>query len=158
MAATGAGLAVGSHGSLTDDLNLDLTFTFPERQLHALGDALTIARAHDNPIDYQLDAVLELLAQLRRLFQPAQLSVDPRPRKAPGSVFSKQLTELALAMLHQGRKDLQLRSLGKLQQVRDDLLGGLAVNLLATEMAVLNPYSRVEHTKVVVDLGDRTHG
>ena len=115
MAATGPGLAVGSHGSLTDDLNLDLTFTFPERQLHALRDALTVTRAHDDPIHHQLDAVLELLAQLRRLFQPAQVSIDPRPREASGGVFSKQLTELALAMLHQGRKDLQLRRLGKLQ-------------------------------------------
>ena len=81
------------------------------RGLDRLREALAHPLLHHQPVDHDRDVVLELLVELDRLVQPAQLAVDPGPRVALGPHLVEQPPVLALAPADHRRHDHEPRPL-----------------------------------------------
>lgn len=105
-------------------------------------------------VDDHLDGVLLLLLERGRLGELDGLAVDPSAAVALGLEVGEEVDELALALAHQRREDLEAAALGQAQDLVDDGLRGLpgdgAVALGAVRLA--DPGE--EQPEVVVDLGD----
>ena len=97
-----------------------------ERGLDRVGQAAlgagVVALGHE-PVDDDLDGVLDLLLQLGRLGQRDDLAVDAGPREALGLELGEQVDVLALAALDDRREHLEAGAVGQLEQPVDDLLG-----------------------------------
>ncbi len=108
---------------------------------------------HHQPVDDDGDVVFELLVEDDLLVEPAQLAVDLDPRVALEPHLLQQFPVLAFAPAHDRRHDHEFGPLVEGHQAVDDLLLGLAGDLLAALGAVRNPDPRPEQAQVVVDLG-----
>jgi hypothetical protein len=116
--------------------------------------ARVVALGHQ-PVDDDLDRVLDLLLQLGRLGQRDDLAVNPRSGEPLGLQLGEEIDELALAPLNHRREDLEARPLGQLHEPVDDLLRALAGDRLLAHRAVGPTDAGEEQPQVVVDLGDR---
>ena len=94
-----------------------------------------------------------LLVEDDLLVEPAQLAVDLDPRVALEPHLLQQFPVLAFAPAHDRRHDHEFGPLIEGHQPVDDLLLGLAGDLLAALGAVRHPDPRPEQPQVVVDLG-----
>src|SRR5205823_5778070 len=72
--------------------------------------------------------------------------------------LDEQLAELALAVLCLRREQRDLRLVGQLGELVDDLPGGARADRPAALVAALLAGTSVEHAQVVVDLRDRADG
>ena len=108
---------------------------------------------HHQPVDDHRDVVFELLVEDDLLVEPAQLAVDLGPRVALEPHLLEQFPVLAFAPAHDRRHDHEFGALLQGHQPVDDLLLGLAGDLLAAGGAVRHPDPRPEQAQVVVDLG-----
>ena len=80
----------------------------PERGLDRVGEpALGVDGLDDEPVDDDLDGVLVLLLQLRRLGERDDLAVDPGPGVALGLQLAEQVDVLALAAADDRREHLE---------------------------------------------------
>ncbi len=140
--------------SRRQQLDLDDRVRQPRRRLDRVGQALADVVAHDEPVDDHRDVVLELLVELDRIFQQAQLAVDLRPRVAVGAQLVEELAVLALAPAHDRREHHEARALLELHDLIDDLLDRLALDRRAADVAVRLADPRPQQAQVVVDLGD----
>jgi len=129
-----------------------------EGGLDRVGHATADPRLRDEAVHDDLDRVLVGLREPYRLRELAHLAVDPRPREPLASEILEQLAVLPLPAPDDGREHLELRPLGELEDLVDDLVGRLAPDRTATVVAVRVADPRVQHPEVVVDLGDRAHG
>ena len=127
-------------------------------RLDRVGQALTDALAHDQPIDDDVDVVPEFLVQLGDLAEPMDPAVDPHPAEAPPPQLVQQLGVLPLPATHDRSEDLETGALVHGSHLVDDLLGRLGGDDGVAHGTVLNTGASVKQTQVVVDLGDRTHG
>ena len=130
-----------------------------ERGLHRVGEAL-LARPVSLPlrheaVDDDVDGVLDLLLQGRRLGERDRLAVHARTAVPLGPQLGEEIDELALARPDDRREDLESGALRQLEQAVDDLLGALPRDRLAADGAVRAPDPREEEAQVVVHLGDR---
>ena len=110
---------------------------------------------HHQPVDHDRDVVFELFVEDDLLVEPAQLAVDLDPRVALEPHLLEQFPVLAFAPAHDRRHDHEFGPLLEGHQPVDDLLLGLAGDLLAALGAVRDPDPRPEQPQVVVDLGHR---
>jgi len=101
--------------------------------------------------------VLALLVESRDLGQRVGLAVDAGAGEPLPDELAEQVDELALARPHDRREDLEAGALLEFEHPVDDLLRGLAGDLLAADRAVRDPGAGVEQAQVVIDLGDRAH-
>ncbi len=108
----------------------------------------------DQPVDHDLDRVLEVLGQPDRLGELPDLTVDPGARIALAAQLFQKLAVLALATTDDRREDLEPRALGERHDLIDDLLGRLAPDRPAAVVAMRMSDPREQHAQVVVDLGD----
>jgi hypothetical protein len=102
--------------------------------------------------------VLELLVELDRVLEQAQLAVDLHARVAVGAQLLEDLAVLALAPAHDRRHDHEARALVELHDLVDDLLDGLPGDRRAADVAVRPADARPQQPQVVVDLRDRADG
>ena len=146
-------------GILGHDLDLGHPFGQPQRRLQRVGQAALDTRPAHEPVDDHLDGVLLVPRQAGASnlcsSELEDLAVDPGPGVALLPEVGQQRLVLALAAPHHRRQHLEPCPLGQLQHPVDDLLGGLAGDLLAALGAVGHPDPGVEQAQVVVDLGDR---
>ena len=126
-----------------------------QRGLDRVGQPPLRGLLHREPVDDDLDRVLLLLLQLRRLGQRIHDTVDTHPREALGLKVAEQVGVLAFAPANERREDLEAAALLELEDPVDDLLGRLARDRSATDRAVRMADPRVQQPQVVVDLGDR---
>ena len=110
---------------------------------------------HHQPVDDDRDVVFVLLVEDDLLVEAAQLAVDLDPRVALEPHLLEQFPVLAFAPAHDRRHDHEFGPLLEGHQPVDDLLLGLAGDLLAALGAVRDPDPRPEQPQVVVDLGHR---
>ena len=98
-----------------------------------------------------------VLVQRRRLREVVLLAVDTNAHEPlpPGRL--EDAIALGLAVLHQRPQHEQPRALGQTQDLVDDLLHGLALDLVAVR-AVRVADAREEQAQVVVDLGHGADG
>ena len=123
------------------------------RRLDRLREARAQVRLHHEPVDDDLDRVLELLVELGRLLEQALLAVDLDAREALAAELLEDVLVLALAVAHDRRVDGEARALGELEHLVDDRLEALAGDRAAADRAVRAADPRVEQAEVVVDLG-----
>ncbi len=99
--------------------------------------------------------MLELLVELDRLVEAAQLAVDHRSGVALRAHRLEQLPVLALAPADDRRADHESGALGEGHHVVGDLLDRLAGDRLAAVVTVGLADPRPQQPQVVVDLGHR---
>ena len=128
------------------------------RGLDRLGESRAQVRLQHEPVDDDLDRVLELLVELDRLLEQLDLAVDLDAREPFRAQLLEQVLELALAVAHDGRVDGELRPLLELEDLVDDRLLALPGDRAPAHRAVRLADPRVEQAQVVVDLGDRADG
>jgi hypothetical protein len=127
----------------------------PERRLHGVRQPPLRALLDGEPVDDDLDRVLLLLLQLRRLGQLHRLPVDARPAVALGLQLVEEVDVLALALAHQRRQHLEAAARLQRQHLVDDGLRRLARDGTGALRAVRFADTGEEQPEVVVDLGDR---
>lgn len=147
-------LALGVVLGEVDEVEHDHAAGEPEGGLHGIGEAALGGVLHREAVDDHLDGVLLLLLQRGRLGELDRLTVDPGPAVPLGLEIGEEVDELALALAHQRRKDLEAASLGQLQNPVDDGLRRLARDGATALGTVRLADAREEQTQVVVDLGD----
>jgi hypothetical protein len=146
-----------------DQLDQDQALGQADGRLDRVGQAAAgllvgLGAAGDQPVDHDLDVVLVGLGQPDRLRQVADLAVDPGPGEALGREAAQQGLVLALAAPHHRGQELEAGAGGQLEDLVDDLVGGLAGDGPAAHRAVGLADAGVQQPQVVVDLGDGADG
>ena len=129
-----------------------------QRGFDRIGDPPAIVGADDEAIDHDRDGVIEAPVELRWIGELDQLAVNDRAHEALLAGSLEELAELALALLHQRRTDLEARALGPGEHLLSDLRGALALHRAAAAGAVRRAGARIEQAQVIVDFGDGTDG
>ncbi len=131
----------------------------PFRELRGGLDRLRQPRAqvvlHHEPVDDDLDRVLELLVERRRLVERVLLAVDLDAREALVAQLLEQLAVLALAVADDRRVDREARAVRQREDLLDDRVDRLPGDRAPADRAVRAADARVEQAQVVVDLGHR---
>ncbi len=119
-----------------DDLDDGNPFGQVEGRFEGVGQAPLDSLFANQPIDDNFDRVLVVPVELDLFGEFLDLPVDARPGEAlPGQLLEKCLV-FALAAPHHRCQDLEPGVVGKLEDLIDDLLGGLAGDGFATVRAV----------------------
>ena len=129
-----------------------------ERRLDRLREPRAQVLLHHEPVDDDVDRVLELLVERGRLLEQVLLAVDLDAREALVAELLEQVAELALAVAHDRRVDREARALGQREDLLDDRVDRLPGDRPPADRAVRPPDARVEQAQVVVDLGDGADG
>ncbi len=140
---------------LVEDLDFDQAGRQPSRRLDRLREPPPQVRLHHQPVDDDRDVVFVLLVELDLLVEAQQLAVDLGPRVALEPHLVEQFAVLAFAAADDRRHHHEFGPLLQGHQPVDDLLLGLAGDLVAALGAVRGPDPRPEQPQVVVDLGHR---
>ena len=133
----------------------------PERGLDRVGEpalGAAVVALGDEPVDDDLDGVLLLLLELRRLGERDDLAVDAGPGEALGLQLGEEVDVLALAARTTGASTWKRVRSSSVEQPVDDLLRGLPGDRLAADRAVRAAGAGEEQAEVVVDLGDGADG
>ena len=129
-----------------------------EGGLHRVGEP-SLGRLLDRePVDDDLDGVLLLLVERRRVVEGVRLAVDAGTGEALGLQLLEELDVLALAAADHRREHLEAAAPLEGEHPVDDLLGRLALDRRAAGRAVGVADAGEQQAEVVVDLGDRADG
>ena len=148
-------LAVRVVGLAVDEVEGDQTARKPQRRLDGVGQSLPRTGLDRQPVDHDLDRVLLLLVELRRLGERVDLAVDPDPGVALALQLAEQVEVLPLAAPDDRREDLEPGPGLQLEDPVNDLLRRLPGDGLAALRAVWPTDAGVQQAQVVVDLSDR---
>ena len=156
----GAGEPLRVHEALTavDQVDPDEPLGEGDRRLHRLRQPEAEVVLHDEPVDDDLDRVLELLVEHGRLVEQVLLAVDLDTREALVAKALEHVAVLALPVADDRGVDREARSLGEREDLLDDRVHRLPGDRPAADRAVRPPDARVEESEVVVDLRDRADG
>ena len=141
--------------SLVDQLDLDQPVRERDGGLDRVREPLAQLVLHHQAVDDDRDVVLVLLVEDDLLVEPAQLAVDLDPPEALGAQLLELLAVLALAAADDRGQHHEPGPVGQLHHLVDDLLGRLAADRAAADVAVGMTDPRPQQPQVVVDLGDR---
>ena len=155
-AVLGAGEVLGEQEALAvHDVDADEPLGQRGGRLDRLGQALAQIGLEHEPVDDDLDRVLELLVEDDLLLEQPLLAVDLDAREAVAAELLEHVAELALAVAHDRRVDGEARPLREREDLLDDLIEALPRDRAAADRAMRPPHPRVEQAQVVVDLGHR---
>ncbi len=136
------GQAVGQFQSLLERIRETRTEIFPD----------------DDPVDDDVDVMLEFFVELRRIANVVYCTVDLEalvPLLLPLGDF---LAVLAFAAAHDGRQDQKTRALWQRKHTIDHLRNGLAFDRQAGRRRIGNTDAGEQQTQVVVDFRHRADG
>ena len=107
------------------------------------------------PVDDDLDVVLDLAVERQVVGQVDDLAVDPRPHVARAGQVGEEVLVFPLLAADHRRQHAEGRAGGQVEDPRDDLLAGLGRDgpVALGAMPLADPGE--EHAEIVVDLGDR---
>ena len=140
--------------ALIDELEDDETAAETQGRLDGVGETSTGAGLHGEAVDDDLDGVLLLLAERRRLVETVHDAVDSRPGVALRLQLTEQVGILPLPLAHHRREHLEARALLERQDLIDNLLRSLSRDELPALRAVRLADAGVQQAQVVVDLRD----
>jgi hypothetical protein len=143
---------------LVDQIDDDEALGEIDRSLGRLEEARPEVGLHAQPVDHNLDRVLELLVEQDLLVEQALLPVHLHPREAVAAELLEEVPVLALPVADDGCVDREPRPLRELENLIDDRLEALARDRAPADRAVRSADPGVEQAQVVVDLGDRADG
>ena len=127
-----------------DDVDHDEPLRERRRRLDRLCQPLPQIRLHHEPVDDDLDRVLELLVERDLLLEQTLLTVDLHAREAVAPELLEDVLELALSVAHDGRVDGELRPLVEAQHLLDDLVERLPGDRTPADRAVRPADARVQ--------------
>ena len=107
------------------------------------------------PVDDDLDVVLDLPVELQVVGQAHDLAVDPGADEAALEHVGEEVLVLALLAADDRGQDQEARARRQGQDAGDDLLARLGRDRPAAVRAVALADAGVQDAQVVVDLGDR---
>ena len=116
------------------------------------------ARLHQQAVHHHFDGVVLALVERDVFVERAQHAVDARAHEALPRQLLEVLLVFALAAAHDRRQHHDAIVRLQREHVLQDLLGGLARDLVAADRAVRHADRRVQQAQVVVDLGDGADG
>ena len=160
-AAGDAGIAAGEHevGAIPflrrDD---HLAAAGAECQFHGLGQPAPRGVGRDQPVHHDVDRVLELLLERRRILDAAHRAIDPRPREALPHEIGEQILVLPLRISHERREHHHPLTPASREDPLHDLIPWLGLEHRVALGAVGRAHPGVEHSEKVVDLRHRRHG
>ncbi len=125
------------------------------RRLDGLREPLPEIGLHREPVDDDLDRVLELLVEDDLLLEEPQLAVDLHARESVAAQLLQDVLELALAVAHDRRVHREPRAFVEAQHLLDDLVERLPRDRPPADRAVRPADARIQQPQVVVDLRDR---
>ncbi len=125
------------------------------RRLDRLREACSQVRLHHEPVDDDVDRVLELLVERDLVLEQTLLAVHLHAREPLVPQLLEHVLVLALAVADDRRVDGELRPGRQLQDLVDDRLLALAGDRLPADRTVRAADARVQEPEVVVDLRDR---
>jgi hypothetical protein len=129
-----------------------------ERGLDRVVEALLHSRLRHQAVDHGLDRVLLLLVEPDLVLEGEDDPVHPHPGEARLAHGLDHVLVLALALLHEGGEEQELRARRDLRDLAHDLLRRLLRDLAAAVVAGQPAHPRPQHAQVIVDLRDRAHG
>jgi len=124
-------------------------------RLDRLGDAPSRLVLRDDPVHDDVDVVFRLFGNRNLIRELAHFTIDAYPNEALFGKLPQLLAMFALSSPNHGSEDLQPGFVPQGDHAIRHLLDGLAGNWFSASIAVGLPDSRVEESKVVVDLGCR---
>ena len=129
-----------------------------EREIHRLGQPAAAGGVGHDPVDHDVDRMLELLFERRRILHPHDPTVDPGPREALSHEIGEQIAVLPLLVAHQRREHEHLL----VGPLGENFLHDLVARLRLEHGVALGAVGRadpcVEHAQEIVDLRHRGHG
>ena len=126
-----------------------------QRRLETVGEAGGHVGTHDNPVDDDVDIVLQLLVERRRIDDFMVSGVDLDALKTAPRELGEFFSVFALAPAHDRRQQIEARALRQGQHAIDHLGDGLAFDRQARRRGVRHADARPQQTHIIVDLGDR---
>ena len=129
-----------------------------QRGFEAFGQARRGVGADDEAVDDDLDVVLVLLVERRRLVDLMDRAVDAHAGEARLLPFGEFLAIFALPPAHDGGEQVQARALGQRHDAVDHLADGLRGDRLAGGGRIGDADARPEQAHVIVDFGDGRDG
>ena len=157
-AVLGAGEVLRVEEALAvDDIDPDEALGERGGRLDRLGESLAEVVLEHEPVDHDLDRVLELLVEHDLVLEQPLLAVDLDAREAVATELLEHVAELALAVAHDRSVDREARSLRQREDLLDDLVEALARDRAPADRAVRPADARVQKAQVVVDLRHRAH-
>ena len=138
-------------------LHLDIGQSVCQRQnlFQRFCQALLDSRLHNQPVNQDLDVMLDILVQLHLLAEFIQVPVDPYTDIAGAPCMFKKLGMLPLPASHDRCKQLDPASLRKFHDGIRHLVDGLLFDLPATCGTVHRPAAGIEKAKIIIDLRHR---
>ena len=155
MLGTGEVLAVRRRLAGLDQVDRHKTLRESSRRLDGLRQARAQVLLHHQAVDDDLDGVLELLVERRRLVERVLLAVHLDAREALVPQLLEELPVLALPVADDRCIDGEPRAGRQGEDLLDDRVDRLSGDLPAANRAVRPANAREEQPQVVVDLGDR---
>jgi len=124
-----------------------------QRGLKTVGEPLLHAFAHHQPVDHDLDVMLELLVELGTVLDIVKFAVDPDPGEAGFLPFEQFLAIFALASAHHGGEQEEAGLFRQGHHPVDHLRHGLRGDRQAGGGRIGNAGARPEQAHIVVNLG-----
>ena len=129
-----------------------------ERGFHAVGEPTRHVGTHHDAVDHDVDVVLQLLVERRRVFDLVEGAVDLDALEALLLQVRQFLPVLALAAAHHRGKQVEPRAFRQREDAVHHLRNGLALDRQAGRGGIGNADARPEQAHIVVDLGDGADG
>ena len=129
-----------------------------ERRLEAVGHAGSNFGPDDDPVDYHVDVVLELLVEHGRIIDLVESTVHLDALEAFLLQVGDLLAVFAFAPAHDGRQKIEPRSFLELQHPVDHLGHRLGLDRKPGGRRIGDADAGEEQAQIIVDFGDRAHG
>src|SRR5687768_6493934 len=128
------------------------TFGQLEGRVDRIRKSAPVLRAHDEAVDDDGYAVVELPVEPRRICDLDQITIDVGADESLFPRGFKEVLELAFATANEGRKNLDLRSRRPRENGVGNLARALSLDCAAAVWAVRSSRAREEEAEIVVDL------
>ena len=165
-----AGDGAGEIGRVSDPLRLGLAVLNvgifengdaigeTERCLEAFSEALLHAFTNDDPVHHNVNVVLELLVERRRVFEVMELAIDLDALEAVLQQLGELFFVLALAAPDHRSEQVKPGLFRQLHRAVDHFRHGLGLDGKAGGGRIGDADTRPEQAHIVVDLSDRADG
>ncbi len=126
-----------------------------QRRLKRIRQTLRLIPPQNDPVNHNINIVLDVLVQRRRSFQFVIFAVHLDPLKPLLEKLAERAAILPLAPAHSRREQMKPAPLRQRRHPVNHFAHGLALNRQAGRRRIGNPGAREEQAHIVVNLGDR---
>ncbi len=129
-----------------------------EGELHRVAQAGLVFAGHAQAVHHQLYVVVAVAVELHAKGDFLHLAIDAHVHVALFAQLLKQVFVVALAVLHQRRKNVDFAAVVAVENEVENLVDRILHHLLARQVGVGVTHARKQQAQVVVDLGGGANG